>query len=53
MKNNVLYIFLLFCKVCFSIGNSDIILNSDKFLNDKIMEVRKISYNGYGEIQKL
>ena len=52
MKNNVLYIFLL-CKVCFSIGNSDIILNSDKFLNDKIMEVRKISYNGYGEIQKL
>jgi len=53
MKNNVLYIFLLLCKVCFSIGNSDIILNSDKFLNDKIMEVRKISYNGYGEIQKL
>ena len=53
MKNKILYIFLLFCKVCFSIENSDIILNSDKFLNDKIMEVRKISYNGYGEIQKL
>ena len=45
MKNKILYIFLLFCKVCFSIENSDIILNSDKFLNDKIMEVRKISYN--------